>query len=346
MVGALKRELELQQSYLNKETVSTVYFGGGTPSLLEAVDIESIVFTIAKWFSLSKQAELTLEANPDDLTPSYLKDLYGMGINRLSIGIQSFNQRVLTWMNRAHTSEQAINSIAWAKKTGFKNINIDLIYGVPLPDYNLEQELSSILSIMPEHISAYNLTIEPKTVFGHQLKQGLLNTVSEDEAADSYQIVMGRLTSAHYLHYETSNFSLPGKQSKHNLGYWKGQPYLGIGPSAHSFNGSSRQFNITNNGLYIKALKDGQVPFSIEHLSPEQRINEMIMLGLRTSEGVDLELSAGPLLWNLQQQNIKYLHTLLDKEFARIAENKLILTDKGKLIADKIAEDLFVGTGE
>ncbi len=342
LVKAVIREIELQHTYLSGELISTIYFGGGTPSLLNPSDIELILVSLSKWFNLSEEIELTLEANPDDLTEPYLKALYGLAINRLSIGIQSFNQKVLTWMNRAHTSQQAKDSIEWSRNIGFDNINIDLIYGVPLPGYSLEEDLDTIIAFLPQHISAYNLTIEPKTVFGHQLKTGVLKEVSEKVAADSFEKVMDRLRAAGYHHYETSNFSLPGKQSRHNLGYWRGRSYLGIGPSAHSFNGHSRQYNIANNALYVKAINNDQVPYSIEQLSPEQRINEMIMLGLRTSEGVDLKLEAGALRWNLMQHSSTYLDKLVKDQFARIDKNKLILTDKGKLVADRIAEDLFV----
>ena len=343
LMECLKREIEIQHSYLSGKVVSTIYFGGGTPSLLELGEIELIITTIARLYTLSEQVEITLEANPDDLSMQYLKELHRLGINRLSIGIQSLNQQVLTWMNRAHTTKQALDSIEWSKDAGFDNINVDLIYGIPLEGYSLEEDLASIMMLMPEHISAYNLTIEPTTVFGHQLKRGKLDEVSEEDAAQCFLTVMKELQSAGYLHYEISNFSLPGKQSRHNLGYWKGQAYLGIGPSAHSFDGqNSRQFNIANNPRYIKALMNNQVPFTREHLNAEQRINEMIMLGLRTSEGVNLQLQVDGLSLNLQQENTEYLETLLHDGFARIEKNNLILTDRGKLIADRIAEDLFV----
>jgi oxygen-independent coproporphyrinogen-3 oxidase len=340
------RELELQHAYLGRDLVDTIYFGGGTPSLLNRKQIERILIAVSDHYYLAEQVELTLEANPDDLTPSSLEDLYQLGINRLSIGIQSFNQQVLTWMNRAHTTQQALDSIAWSRKAGFDNINVDLIYGIPLPDYQLEEDLSRVISLMPQHISAYTLTIEPRTVFGHQMKHGLLTEIDEEDAATCFQMVMDGLRSAGYAHYEISNFSLPGKQSNHNLGYWRGQSYLGIGPSAHSFDGKSRQFNIANNALYIKALQDSRIPFTREDLSSKQRVNEMIMLGLRTSEGVNIELQAGDLHWNLLQQNAQYLQLLQRDRFAIIEKNKLILTDKGKLIADRISEDLFVGIGE
>ena len=312
------------------------------PSQLPAEKIREIIGIIRDNFQLSSLTEITLEANPDDLSTEYLNQLIEIGVNRLSIGIQSFNPMVLKWMNRAHTTEQALNSVVRSKKAGFENISVDLIYGVPLREYELREDLSMVLDLKPAHISAYNLTIEPSTVFGHRLKQGLIEEVSEETAAQSFQLVMDTLRSAGYQHYEISNFTLPGKESRHNLGYWNGKPYLGIGPSAHSFDGSSRQFNISNNPLYIRSIQNGTVPCTVEQLSPRQRINEMIMLALRTSAGLKLQLQAEGLEWDIVRHNQRYLGTLTEQGYARIEKNSLILTDKGKQIADRIAEDLFL----
>lgn len=332
----------MRQNYLRGVPISTIYMGGGTPSLLEPGEMEAIVSTIRDHFELSGQPEFTLEANPDDLTAEYLLGLKELGINRLSIGIQTFNPAVLKWMNRAHTVEQALNSVELAKEAGFENINLDLIYAVPLEDYDLRDDLTRILDLKPAHISAYNLTIEPSTVFGRRLRRGLMEEVSEETAERSFQLVMDTLRNAGYHHYEISNFSLPGKESRHNLGYWNGLAYLGIGPSAHSFDGLTRQYNISNNIQYVKSIQGKFVPCTVEELSPEQRINEMIMLNLRTSDGLSLHLQTDGLEWQLEANHQNYLRDLTGNGFAVIKKNRLILTDKGKQIADRIAADLFI----
>jgi oxygen-independent coproporphyrinogen-3 oxidase len=341
-VECLKTEIAMRINYLPEDPVNTLYIGGGTPSLLRSGEMEGIFSAISSHFKLSEHMEFTLEANPDDITPDYLDSLKNLGVNRLSIGIQTFNPLVLKWMNRAHTVEQALNSVAMAKEAGFQNINIDLIYAVPLEDYSLRDDLSGIIDLKPAHVSAYNLTIEPATVFGRRLKRGLMKEVSEETAASNFQLVMDTLRSAGYRHYEISNFSIPGKESRHNLGYWSGQPYLGIGPSAHSFNGFTRQYNIANNGQYMRAIKSNSLPCTVEELSPEERINEMIMLNLRTCEGLELHLKTDGLEWQLDFHHENYLDNLVQHEYAIIKKNRLILTDKGKQVADRIAEDLFI----
>ena len=344
MVSAIKTEIELQREYLSGQQITTIYFGGGTPSLLPAETIQDLIQHLEEHFDLVSNAEITLEANPDDLSASYLRQLRSMGINRLSIGIQSFNNAVLKWMNRAHDQNQAIRSFEQARNAGFENLSLDLIYGIPLPSYNFDQDLKQALSLAPDHISGYHLTIEPGTLFGHQLKKGLLTEVSEQTAAENFQMAMTELKNHGFIHYEISNFCRPGKESQHNLGYWSGDPYLGVGPSAHSFDGNHRQFNISNNGHYLRTIQSGKIPCTRELLTPEQRINEMIMLGLRTSAGVSLQLEAGNRNWNIATQNQDYLERLLSTQLARVQENRLLLTDQGKLLADKIAQDLFLET--
>lgn len=319
--------------------VDTIYFGGGTPSLLPSIEIDRILNTIHSHHSLADSLEITLEANPDDLTPRYVNSLMKTGVNRLSIGIQSFDAKVLKWMNRAHTSEQALNCVGVARSAGFENISIDLIYGVPITDYQPESDLGIAMELTPQHVSAYNLTIEHNTVFGHRLRNGLLVEVPDEEAASNFQLVMDTLRTNQYRHYEISNFALPGYQSRHNLSYWNGIPYLGVGPSAHSFRANIRQFNISNNARYIRAIKLGELPVESEKLSAKQRINEMIMLGLRTNKGVALELNYQDLKWDPDPDQ---LDTLVANKFAYIYQNRLILTDKGKMIADSITESLMI----
>ncbi len=298
LLEGLRTELMMQKNYLPDESISTIYLGGGTPSLLTPAEIEGILSTIVKFYQVAKPLEITLEANPDDLTYNYLEELYEVGVNRLSIGIQSFQEPVLHWMNRAHDREQAVKSVEISRSAGFDNINIDLIYGIPLSEHNLQSDLLEAVELRPEHISAYNLTIEPGTVFGHQLKKGSFQEISEEEAADCFQLTMTILRANGYLHYEISNFSLPGKESHHNTGYWDGNLYLGIGPSAHSFDGKNRQYNISSNGRYLQEIKAGVIPYTLEELTLEQRINELIMLGLRNWKGVNLQLMIDDFEWD------------------------------------------------
>jgi len=336
------RELIMRQHYLSDEPISTIYLGGGTPSLLTPGEIEGILSSIKELYRVTRPVEITLEANPDDLTLDYLEGLFTIGVNRLSIGIQSFQQNVLHWINRAHDSEQAVRSLENSRLAGFANISIDLIYGIPLPEHNYESDLRKAVALEPDHISAYNLTIESGTVFGHQLKKGVFQKVTEEVEAECFQLTMNILRANGYLHYEISNFSLPGKESGHNTGYWEGKLYLGVGPSAHSYNGKSRQYNVSSNGRYIQKIKDGVVPSVLEELTPEQQINELIMLGLRTSKGVDLQQLINDFEWDLTAQNSKYLEEQMNNGFVHIEKKKLLLTDKGKFIADRIAADLFV----
>lgn len=342
LLEALKTELIMRQNYLSDESISTIYFGGGTPSLLTPGEVDGILSTIFKFYRVARPLEITLEANPDDLTNDYLKELYKVGVNRLSIGVQSFHESVLRWMNRAHDSKQALKSVEISRSAGFDNISIDLIYGIPLSDHNLESDLLKAVALQPDHISAYNLTIEPGTVFGHRLKKGALQEISEENAAECFELTMTILRANGYIHYEISNFAIPGKESHHNTGYWDGHLYLGIGPSAHSFNGSSRQYNIASNGRYLQSINAGVIPSTLEELTPGQKINELIMLGLRNWRGVDLQMMNDNFGWDLVAQNRKYLEELTNNGFAQIKKNKLLLTDKGKLVADRIAGDLFI----
>ena len=342
LLDAIVIEMDLRSKYLSDHTITTIYFGGGTPSLLNARQIQLILERISRHFLVTEQVEITLETNPDDLSENFLESINQAGVNRLSIGIQSFQQPVLEWMNRAHNRDQALGCLERSVKAGFKNISIDLIYAIPLKSYHFGSDLDIAIKFKPDHISAYNLTIEPGTFFGHQLKKGRLSEVDEEQAAQDFTSAMDRLRNAGYHHYEISNFCLPGKQSRHNLGYWNGTPYLGLGPSAHSFDGESRQYNISSNGGYIQALEKRLVPATVENLSPAQRINEMILLGLRTTKGVPLQLRWGNLTRNLEIQDHDYIDRLVNGALAVVQQNRLILTDQGKLLADRIAEDLFM----
>lgn len=343
MVEAIVKELEMQKDYLGNEEIGTIYFGGGTPSLLSKDDSGKILHTIKELHKVKEGAEVTLEANPDDLTSNKLLELKEIGVNRLSIGIQSFQDDVLKFFNRAHSSEEAVRCLGDARAAGFDNISIDLIYGVPgQPNDVWKTGIERALSFRPEHISAYSLTIEDKTVFGKWKASNKLTPMNEELVAEQFEILMDILTKNGYEHYEISNFGVPGFRSQHNSSYWKGVKYLGVGPSAHSYDERSRQFNVSNNSIYIRKIGAGEIPFEREELSQEDKVNEFFLIGLRTMEGCDLD-KIGFRLSSSQQSYVSQLMTLgkvtFDGRFLK-------LTDKGKLLADKIASDLFVSSEE
>ncbi|HEU5292070.1 MAG TPA: radical SAM family heme chaperone HemW [Cyclobacteriaceae bacterium] len=342
-IQSVVREVKIQQDYLMGEVIQTVYFGGGTPSMLEARELELVLEAIRSSQQVMEGAEITLEANPDDLSLSKLKELSLLGINRLSIGIQSFHAEILTFLNRAHDANTAIISFQHAREIGFKNISIDLIYGMPNEtEDQWKEDIRRAISLQPDHISCYALTIEPKTVFGKWSATGKLKPADDETAARHLEILMDELEQAGFEHYEISNFAKPGFQSRHNSSYWKQEKYLGVGPSAHSYNGSSRQFNIRNNNLYIRSLKNDVIPFEREELSQEDLINEFILTTLRTNWGTDLKKIKQDFGYDLLNKNTDYLSKIFNSELAVLENGVLRLTRKGKLLADKISSDLFV----
>ncbi len=345
MVDAICEELKLQFDYLEREAVHTVYFGGGTPSLLNESQLKRLMRTIRFEHDLSSNPEITLEANPDDLTPEKLELFHQHHINRLSIGIQTFHDPHLKWTNRAHTSEEAMECFYNARKAGFENISIDLIYGLPHQDHSLwKLDLKKIVRMRPEHISAYCLTIEPKTAFGKWVERGKIADVDENYAAEQFEILLGAMDKYGYEQYEISNFSQPGYHSQHNSNYWKQEKYLGVGPSAHSFDGTFKQANIANNAKYLKSLKKGEIPYEVMHLTEEDRINEYILTSLRTKWGIDLERLRSHHEIDLLELHEVYLTDLLNRGMIFIEDDFITLTNNGKLLADKIAADLFVFT--
>jgi oxygen-independent coproporphyrinogen-3 oxidase len=341
MVNAICKEAALRNDYV-QDDIATIYFGGGTPSLLT---IEDLQFTIDKLYSLFKiktDAEVTLEANPDDITEDKLSQWKEAGINRLSMGVQSFFDDDLQWMNRAHNAEQALKSILLAKEFGFNNITIDLIYGAPtLSDENWLSNIEKALQLNIPHLSCYALTVEPNTALQKMIVQHKKENVDAEKQSRQFEMLMEKLMAAGYEHYEISNFARPGFRSKHNSSYWQGKPYLGLGPSAHSYNKTSRQWNIANNALYIKSINENAVPFEKEELSSTQKINEYIMTSLRTIEGASLqhikniscEKTAAEILYDAE----KYFQ----KDWMKNENEFLILTQRGKLFADGIAAELF-----
>ncbi|MBL0742143.1 radical SAM family heme chaperone HemW [Chryseolinea lacunae] len=345
IVAAITEELVLQRDYLQGERVNTVYFGGGTPSLLSEAELNGMLDTLYKTFPVNTGAEFTLEANPDDLTKDKLASLRRSGINRLSIGIQSFDDAVLKFLNRAHNATLASQCVVDAYDAGFENISIDLIYAIPdQTEAVWEENIQKALNLNPQHISSYSLTIEQKTAFGRWAAAGKLRPVDDDLAGQQLQVLVGRLEGAGFDQYEVSNFALPGFQSRHNSSYWKSEAYLGVGPSAHSYNGAHRQFNISNNSLYLKALQAKTIPATREELTREDQINDYLLTTLRTAWGADLTHIFNTWHYDVPTTHGPYLNDLLRSQYASLDNNILRLTRRGKLLADKIASDLFLLT--
>ncbi len=342
MVEALCQELLLQKEYLEGEFIETIYFGGGTPSLLSCHELEKLLKSIRANHHVEAK-EMTLEANPDDLTTENLLRLKELGINRLSIGIQSFDDHILRFLNRPHTSQDAIKGYDQARKTGFANLSLDLIYAVPgQPHEAWKKNIERAIALMPEHISAYSLTIEEKTVFGNRQKKGKFLAEKDEVAATQMEMLIDLLGGAGYEHYEISNFCKPGFHSKHNSSYWQQKKYLGIGPSAHSYNGTSRQFNIPNNSLYIRSIEQGKVHFEKEVLSRANKINEYVLTTLRTAWGCNIDYLKNEFDHDLLQESTSVLHLFFANGLLEKRDQLLLLTPKGKLLADKIAAALFV----
>lgn len=343
MVAALRNELILRKAYLGNELIETIYFGGGTPSVLGADELGMLMHEITDHYEVSPAAEITLEANPDDLSPQKVRELRQTPVNRFSIGIQSFFEEDLKWMNRAHTASEGLSSIKRVQDAGFENITADLIYGYPLlSDEKWKFNIRELIELQIPHISSYSMTVEPATALASFIKKGKQVPMDEAQSARQFEILMDELQSAGFEHYEISNFSKPGRHSRHNSNYWEGVNYLGIGPSAHSFNGDSRQWNIADNMKYLQALEGGKIPFEIEHLTTENRINEYIMTALRTSKGIDLNLVGQRYHSDYSSQLLQNLEPFLDKEWAILSDQKITLTTQGKLFADHIASELFV----
>lgn len=341
MIDSLIRELSMRSSYLAEQEIETIYFGGGTPSLLSSGELEAIITHINKTFSISDTAEISLEVNPDDISENQLMDWKKSGINRLSIGLQSFREEDLKWMNRAHNSEEALNCVGVAKKAGFENISVDLIYG--LPNFSTEdwkKNIQKVIRFGIQHVSAYCLTVEEKTVLSKLVAQKKIVPANEDDQSEQFEILVNELEKAGIEQYEISNFSLPGFHSKHNSNYWKGKHYLGIGPSAHSFNGTSRSWNIANNRTYMREIQEGKCWFETEELTTTNQFNELLLVGLRTSTGVNVEQ-----LISIQNPSKKFweqIETMKNYGWIIVTDQTITLTKSGKLKADHISSELFI----
>jgi oxygen-independent coproporphyrinogen-3 oxidase len=342
MIEAMRREILLAADK-PLETVHTLYFGGGTPSLLEPEELTLLMEGFRQHFSISAAAEITLEANPDDIRPERISHWTGLGINRLSIGIQSFREADLKWMNRAHDALQARQCIDIARNGGIENLSIDLIYGTPgLTDAAWLENLDTAAALAVPHLSCYALTVEPGTALDTMIRQQKRTAPLSETQAEQFLITMDRLGAVGYEHYEISNFALEGCRSRHNSAYWQGTPYLGIGPSAHSYDGHDRRWNVANNAAYIRSIEEGRIPFQEESLTDAQRLNEYVMTSLRTIEGMDLQL-VGNKWGDIEVQRIlrEAAPYLISGKLAHNG-NVMQLTREGKLFADGIASDLFV----
>lgn len=345
MLKALRSEIILRKNYPGKEEIETIYFGGGTPSLLSADELQILISEITKQFNVSSNAEITLEANPDDLNPQKVRELRQTPVNRFSIGVQSFFEEDLKWMNRAHKAAEAQSSIKRVQDAGFENISVDLIYGFPLlSNEKWESNIQRLVDYQVPHISSYSITVEPKTALSAFIIKGKQAAMDENQSASQFLILIDQLLESGFEHYEISNFARPGMHSRHNSNYWEGVNYMGIGPSAHSFNGESRQWNVSNNSRYINEIELKKIPAETEVLSTENRINEYIMTTLRTSKGMDLRLISEKFGSDYSNEIYNGLEPFLDKEWISINEQLVILTREGKLFADHIASELFLTT--
>lgn len=342
LISCISKELREKKEYLDTKNIQTIYFGGGTPSVLNQEELTSIIDTIQQEYVVDNQAEITLEANPDDLTLEKLRIIKQSGVNRLSIGIQSFVARDLAFMNRSHTILQATNAIKYAKEIGFDNITIDLIYGIPnLTELEWKRNIKKALDLDVNHISAYCLTSEERTAMHHDISKGKYELPTEDITSQQFTTLVETLGEHGYEQYEISNFSKKGHNSKHNSSYWKQTHFLGVGPSAHSFNGKTRKWNVSNNARYIKGAIENKWISEEEILDEPTRYNEYIMTSLRTSWGIDSNFLKAEFSPNLVTHFIKESKRFILDNSVIQSGTSYTLSQSGKLLADRIASELF-----
>jgi oxygen-independent coproporphyrinogen-3 oxidase len=341
LLKALMQEIRLQKDFLNGQTIETIYFGGGTPSLLSGEEINRVMNEITHIHQVSRDAEITLEANPDDLDLAKLKLLKQTPVNRFSIGIQSFFDDDLTWMNRAHRASEAEGSVKRAQDAGFENITIDLIYGYPLlTDQKWRQNLARVFELEVPHVSCYAMTVEPRTALASFIRNKKQPPINDEQSSEQFVQLMDAMETQGFEHYEISNFCLPGHYSRHNTSYWKGIKYVGIGPSAHSYDGEKRQWNIANNPKYIQEILKNKIPSETELLTEENRLNEYIMTSLRTQWGLHLE-HLNSIARGAAESLLKEAEKFREKHWIIQKEQTIYLTKAGKLYADHIASELF-----
>lgn len=342
-IKAIVKEVSLRKDYLGFESVATLYLGGGTPSVFSISDLGTILNQVNKQFRVEENAELTIELNPDDVSPVYLKGLRKLGINRISLGIQSWRDSDLKMLNRRHDSARAATALKDIFNSGFENVTIDLIYGIPgMNSREWASNLDLSFSFDITHLSAYHLTIEKGTVFGKMLEKGLIAEIDEEESASLFNILIEKAEAAGFIHYEISNFGKPGYFSNHNSNYWKQVNYLGLGPSAHSFNGYSRQWNIGDLKGYINAINSGEFYYESEQLDTKARFNEYIMTSLRTMWGIDLEYIEK----TFEKEGYDYVVNLSAKfrDYGLMKQDKknLVLTNQGKMISDNVISEFMM----
>jgi oxygen-independent coproporphyrinogen III oxidase len=342
MLHSIKKEIDQRHHFLSNKELDSIYFGGGTPSVLSAAEVDGILHQISKYFNYTNQTEISFECNPDDINPAYLKMLFQTGVNRISLGVQSFHEADLQFMNRSHNAAQAEQSIRDIIDSGFENFTVDLIYGTPSTSHAVwKKNIYKLLEFKVPHISAYALTVEEKTALHHRIKTGQLPKLNDVHSAEQFEIIMDILASHGYIHYEISNYALPGKQAIHNSNYWNRKPYLGLGPSAHSFWPNIRSWNVANNQKYMKNVNDGNFENESEQLSPDDIYNETVLTELRTSKGIQfssIEKMGDTYFQHLSTQS---QHPWLQDLIVR-NEQSISLTTKGKHYADKISADLFI----
>ncbi|WP_421945133.1 radical SAM family heme chaperone HemW [Pedobacter sp.] len=342
MVESICKEIKFKKDRISGQ-IGSIYFGGGTPSILPQSALQKIFDTINQTFSVDSNAEITIETNPDDLTSQKLKELKQLPVNRFSVGIQSFFNEDLIWMNRAHNADEAENCIKRSQDAGFENLTLDLIYGYPLlTDEKWETNINKAIELSVPHISAYALTVEPKTALAHAIKTKKQAPVNDNQSASQFIILMDELKKAGFEHYEISNFAKPSCYAVHNTNYWKGVDYIGIGPSAHGFDGRNRYMNPANNALYIETLQSNKLPEIIEELSLNDRFNEYMMTSLRTIWGTDLQKIATDFGKDFLEETKYNLRNFEDKDWLILENETIKLSENGKLFADHIASELFI----
>lgn len=344
MVAALRKEISLRRDELQDKNLQSLYFGGGTPSVLTGDELKSIIDEILNFYTFDPSIEITLEANPDDLHKNFLKELASTPVNRLSIGTQSFFDEDLKLMNRAHNASEAESSIKRAQDFGLENISIDLIYGSPTSDFEIwKSNLQKTVQLEVPHVSAYALTVEPKTALSQWIQQQKISAPNESVQQEEFLYMSAFLKDHGLDHYEISNFGKPGFYSRHNTSYWKGKPYLGIGPSAHSYDGGlKRSWNIAHNAKYMTALAQNELPSESEMLSEKEQFNEMLMIGLRTIWGVDLQRVKDTFNAEIQSLLEKAISPKIEDGLLVIENNHLKIPEKNWFLADGIAADLFL----
>lgn len=347
MVEAICKEIVLKKNRLANQQIGSVYFGGGTPSVLPTAALQQIFGTLETHFNIASNAEITIETNPDDLTAKKIADFRALPINRFSIGTQSFYHEDLLWMNRAHNADEAIASIKRSQDAGFENLTIDLIYGYPLlSDEKWKSNINTAFELQIPHLSAYALTVEPRTALAHAIDKGKQRNVDDEQSAAQFLMLIEEINARGFEHYEISNYSLPGHYAVHNTNYWKGVPYLGIGPSAHGFDGNDRLINLANNAKYIETIFAGKLPETVETLTINDRFNEYVMTSLRTMWGINLkeiEMRFGAVYADQTKKQIK---PFVANGQLLMEQDTVKLSNAGKLFADGIAAELFAEDNE